>query len=95
MRPGPSEAARLFDQLTDDLRVFASEGIVHGDLSEYNVLVQHGRAWVIDLPQAVDLYEHPRGAELFARDVASLCRYFSKRGVVRDADALTGELLAR
>jgi RIO kinase 1 len=95
VRPGPDEAARLFDQLVADLRIFVSEGIVHGDLSEYNVLVQHGRAWIIDLPQAVELYEHPRGPELFARDVASLCRYFAKRGIVRDADALTDELLAR
>lgn len=94
-RPDAAEAASVFDQIVDSLRIFVSEGIVHGDLSEYNVLVQHGRAWIIDLPQAVDLYEHPHGMELFARDVSSLCRYFSKRGVVRDADELTAELLAR
>ena len=95
LRPDAEQASRLLDQLVDDLRVFVQEGLVHGDLSEYNVLVQHGRAWIIDLPQAVELYEHPRGPELFARDVASLCRYFAKRGVGCDADSLTAELLSR
>ena len=95
IRPHRDEAAPLLDQLVDNLKIFVREGLVHGDLSEYNVLVQHGRAWIIDLPQAVDLYEHPRGAELFARDVASLCRYFSRRGVECDAAELTAELLAR
>jgi RIO kinase 1 len=93
LRPDRDEAAVIFDRLIEELRIFAREGIVHADLSEYNVLVLHGRPWVIDLPQAVDLYGHPKGRQLFARDVASLCRYFSRRGVTCDARELTAELL--
>jgi RIO kinase 1 len=86
-------AAAIFERLIDELHVFVQEGIVHGDLSAYNVLVQHARPWIIDLPQAVDLFEHPHGRHLFARDVANICRHFERRGVRRDADVLTRQLL--
>lgn len=74
-------AQKVFDRLVDQLRIFAREGIVHGDLSPYNVLVQHGAPWIIDLPQAVRLHEHPNGRALFRRDVEALCAYFTRRGV--------------
>lgn len=93
LRPSRDEATVLFDHLVEELHVLAREGVVHGDLSAYNVLVQHGRPWIIDLPQAIDLYEHPRGFELFARDVWNLCDYFVRRGVACDARRLTNELL--
>jgi RIO kinase 1 len=94
LRPDADDAAALFLRLVDELRIFVRQGIVHADLSEYNILVQHGRPWIIDVPQAVDLHAHPRGRELFARDVARLCTYFTRRGVVCDAGAVTTELLA-
>lgn len=83
----------IFDRLVEQLHILVREGIVHGDLSSYNVLLQHGRPWIIDLPQAVDLYTHPRGMELFARDVGNLCAYFVRSGVRCDAGGLMTELL--
>ena len=93
MRLSREEAVSIFDKLIDQLRIFAALGVVHGDLSAYNVLVQHGAPWIIDMPQAVDL-DHSRGPELFARDVANLCTHFTRLGAHRDPDALTRELLA-
>jgi RIO kinase 1 len=93
VRLGRDEAAAILDRLVDELRVFAREGIVHGDLSAYNVLMLHGRPWIIDLPQALDLYTDPTGPELFARDVVNVCTYFRKIGVQCDAQTLIGELL--
>jgi RIO kinase 1 len=95
LRPERDEAAAIFDRLVEELRILVREGIVHADLSEYNVLVQHGRPWIIDVPQAVDLYVHPRGREHLTRDVARLCRFFERRGVACDARELTAELLER
>lgn len=90
-----TEAGLLFDRVIDELRVFARAGIVHGDLSAYNILLQHGCPWIIELPQAVDLYTYPAGRELFARDVVNICRYFERQGVWRDPEQLTTELLSR
>jgi RIO kinase 1 len=86
------EARAIFDRLLDQLRIFASVGIVHADLSAYNVLMQHGRPWIIDVPQAVDL-DHSQGRQLFARDVTNLCRYFEKYGIRTDASALAADVL--
>lgn len=91
VRLSRGEAVAVFDRLIDQLRIFAREEIVHGDLSAYNVLLQHGRPWIIDVPQAVDL-DHSRGPELFARDVANICRYFEKFGMKNEAALHTHEL---
>lgn len=88
-----SDAVRVFDRLVDDLHVLARAGIVHGDLSAYNVLLQHGRPWIIDMPQALDLYLHPQGQQLFVRDVTNLCAYFRRQGLACDVRGLAAELL--
>lgn len=87
------EATSVFEKLVGSLRVCVREGVVHGDLSAYNVLLLHGRPWIIDVPQAVDLYLHDEGRTLFARDLANICEYFQRTGIVCDAAALSEELL--
>jgi RIO kinase 1 len=52
-------------------------GVIHGDLSEYNILVGAGGPVIIDLPQAVDAAGNSNAAEMFARDVINLRNYFS------------------
>lgn len=93
LRLDRDEATAVLDRLVEQLRILVGEGIVHGDFSAYNVLLQHRRPWIIDLPQAVDLYTHPRGFELFERDLANLCGYFMRVGIDCDASRLTHELL--
>lgn len=52
-------------------------GIVHGDLSEYNILVGEGGPVIIDLPQAIDAAANSTAAEMLERDVINLRTYFS------------------
>ena len=52
-------------------------GIIHGDLSEYNILVGETGPVIIDLPQAVDAAGNSHGAEMLERDVNNLKTYFS------------------
>jgi len=52
-------------------------GIVHGDLSEYNILVGEDGPVIIDLPQAIDAAANSTAAEMFERDVINLRTYFS------------------
>ena len=50
----PSKATRIFDFLVGQVELWLAHDIVHGDLSEYNVLFWRGRPVVIDFPQAID-----------------------------------------
>lgn len=79
LRPGVDELVDLWDQLTEALAALARAGYTHGDLSAYNVLVHNGRLVLIDLPQVVDVVINPRGAELLARDVQNIVRWFTAR----------------
>jgi RIO kinase 1 len=53
-------------------------GLVHGDLSEFNVLVAADGLVVIDLPQAIDAAGNNNAGRLFARDVDNLAAYFGQ-----------------
>ncbi len=53
-------------------------GIVHGDLSEYNILVDAHGPVIIDLPQAVDAAANNNAPQMLARDVNNLAAYFGR-----------------
>lgn len=53
-------------------------GIVHGDLSEFNVLVDDYGPVIIDLPQAVNAAANNSAQAMFARDVNNMRRYYGE-----------------
>ncbi len=53
-------------------------GLIHGDLSEYNVLVAGDGLVIIDLPQAIDAAGNNNAAGMFLRDVANMTSYFGR-----------------
>lgn len=53
-------------------------GIVHGDLSEFNVLVDGQGPVIIDLPQAVDAAANNNASRMLERDVENLANYFGQ-----------------
>ena len=53
-------------------------GIVHGDLSEFNILVGSDGPVIIDLPQAVDAASNNHAKDMLVRDVTNLANYFGQ-----------------
>ena len=53
-------------------------GIVHGDLSEYNVLVDSAGPVIIDLPQAIDAAANNNASRMLERDVDNLADYLGQ-----------------
>lgn len=53
-------------------------GIIHGDLSEYNILVGSDGPIIIDLPQAVDAAGNNHASSMLERDVTNLANYFGQ-----------------
>lgn len=54
------------------------EGLVHGDLSEFNVLVDENGPVIIDLPQAVDAAANNHAQSMLTRDVNNMTRYYAQ-----------------
>ena len=67
-------------------RLYAA-GLVHGDLSEYNLIIYEGELFVIDLGQAVTVH-HPNAEEFLIRDCENVAAFFSRQGIETDAETL-------
>lgn len=92
-RPTAEQLEVWFDQLRAALIVLCGKGIVHGDLSAYNILVAESGLVLIDLPQIVDVIANPNGVEFLHRDCVNVCTWFSSKGHACDGDELFAELL--
>jgi RIO kinase 1 len=88
-----AELVAASEQLVDGLHVLMEVGIVHADLSAFNLLWWDGRLQFIDFPQAVDLAVNPHGLEFLHRDVHNVAGWFDRHGVAIDADPLFADLV--
>jgi len=93
-RPGAELLASYFEQVREALAGLAQSGLVHGDLSAYNILAAGPRLVIIDLPQMVDLVGNANGMDYLLRDCANICGWFRSRGLDADEQELFGELMA-
>jgi RIO kinase 1 len=87
------ELAGAWDQLLASVRDLARAGVVHADLSVYNVLWWDGRIFVIDFPQAIDAASNVDAPALLRRDLANVGLWFGRRGVSVDLEAVFAELV--
>lgn len=94
-RGSTGAVSHLYDQLVGLLMAMVDCGVVHGDLSPYNLLVWHDRLYAIDFPQAVDPVLNPEGMALLERDVLNTTAWFAKEGMPADPGELLGELIGR
>jgi RIO kinase 2 len=81
-----NDPLKVLEVILHAIRVaYMDAGLVNGDLSEYNILTDGEKIWIIDWPQSVDK-DHPNAKELLARDVKAVLKFFKRRyGVSLDA----------
>lgn len=73
------EQALLYHaRIMDDVVKMLSAGLIHGDLSEFNVLLADDGPVIIDLPQAVNAAGNNNAASMLIRDVENMTRYFGR-----------------
>ncbi len=113
LRSPPKDAnavGEVFDEVVAQVKMMYKGGLVHADLSEYNILVKGaagkgkgdiaakaGRGEhpvLIDWGQAV-LLTHPMAESFFERDVKNICSYFKRLGVACDAEAIVKSIRGR
>jgi RIO kinase 1 len=89
------DAEPLFRRVIREVDLILSEGIIHGDLSAYNLLYWEGQAVLIDFPQGTLAASNRSAAFILQRDVQRVCDYFIRQGVACDPAAIVADLSAR
>jgi RIO kinase 1 len=72
------DASRHHATLIEEVVRMLCAGVVHGDLSEFNILMASDGPVIIDLPQAVDAAGNNHAQRMLLRDVTNLRQYFGQ-----------------
>jgi RIO kinase 1 len=73
-----AEARELHGTLIDEVVRMLCAGVIHGDLSEFNILLAGDGPVIIDLPQAVDAAGNNHAPRMLLRDVDNLRNFFGQ-----------------
>jgi RIO kinase 1 len=68
-----------FEVVREYMRRLYRAGLIHGDLSEYNIVVHDDEIYVLDLGQAVTVH-HPNSREFLERDCENIAAFFTRQG---------------
>jgi len=89
---GPLHGEKDLDSILEDVRKMYRAGLVHADLSEYNIMMGDV-PYLIDFGQGV-VIRHPHAERFLERDVAIILKFFGRHGVVRDLGKTLGWIRA-
>ena len=88
----PKDPKDFLKKIIKNLKVmYKKAGLVHGDLSQFNILNLNENPVFIDMSQATTI-ENVRAEELLKRDIEIICRFFKKLNVRCDADRIIKEV---
>jgi RIO kinase 1 len=95
IRLSSDEAGILFEVVMSNVELMLAHGLIHGDLSAYNILYWDGEITIIDFPQTVRLDANREARSILERDIVRVCQYFERQGVEVDATQLFEDLWSR
>jgi RIO kinase 1 len=76
-----------YEVVREYMRRLFRAGLIHGDLSEYNMIIHEGELVIIDMGQAVTVH-HPNAGEFLDRDCENVATFFTRQGIDIDPDDL-------
>ena len=69
---------KMYDMVLEQLKkLYFDAGLVHADLSEYNIIIRDGKPIIIDMGQSV-LLNHPMAQRFLERDIKNIVKFFNK-----------------
>ncbi len=78
---------KVFEKIIESVKKLYSAGIVHGDLSGYNILYFNNIPYFIDFSQGMPV-SYANAFDLLKRDVYNICREFSEYGIESDPEKI-------
>lgn len=90
-----NDAQRLFGEVLRTIELMLAQGLIHGDLSAYNILYWEDRVTIIDFPQITYAATNRNARQIFERDVTRVCEYFIAQGVPARPDQIVTDLWTR
>lgn len=88
----PKNPQKFFDEVIASVQKLAHAGLVHGDLSEYNILNDNEKPVFIDFSQST-VTQSGSAAELMRRDITNVCNFFRKLGVKSDPEQIAANVM--
>ncbi len=77
----PKNPKNLMNEILVSIKkLYQKAKLVHGDLSEYNILYHNQKPIIIDISQAVSIH-HPKAEVYLVRDIKNIFKYFKKLGI--------------
>ncbi len=92
VRLNRDEAGALFTQVIANIELMLKNGLVHGDLSAYNILYWDGDITIIDFPQVTDSHSNSSARFILQRDIERVCAYFAAQGIDSNPASITHNL---
>ncbi len=77
----PKEPVKLMKEILVFIKqLYQKAKLVHGDLSEFNILYHNQKPIIIDVSQAISIH-HPKAEVYLVRDIKNIFKYFEKLGI--------------
>ena len=88
----PQDPKKFFDEIIAGMRKLYKAGLVHADLSHFNILNHKEKPVFIDMSQATPL-EDPNSTEYLERDINNICKFFKKAGVKAESEDIKKKIM--
>lgn len=88
----PKEPEKFFKDVVEQIRRLYKAGLVHADLSGFNILNWQEKPVLIDMSQSTPL-DNPNSTEFLKRDIRNICILFRKFGVKADEAAVLKKVI--
>ena len=79
----PIDKEKFFEETIKQMKKLHKAGLVHGDLSAFNIINYKEKPVLIDMSQSTTL-DNPRADDFLKRDVKNICSFFKKIGLEKD-----------
>ena len=92
VRLDKSEVQSLFEEAMRNVELMLKNGMIHGDLSAYNILYWEGDITLIDFPQVTNSVKNGSAYFILKRDIQRVCEYFARQGLRYNPVTITDKL---